>query len=128
MEKSIVNKPFRFLEAWASNDTSIMVEKSVWDKVAQYGIESHIIRKCLYSTSKALNKWNKYVFGIAQIRIKALEYELRSIHSQNGNTRVKQKVIHKQLCIQRNRLESIYQKLRKVWLKQGDQNSKFFSH
>lgn len=72
-KKFLANRPFRFLEAWTSDDSSIPVVKIAWDGVTQYGMANHVIRKCLFSTSQAFNKWNNEVFGIAQIRIKELE-------------------------------------------------------
>lgn len=60
---------------------------------------SHIIQKCLYSTSQALNKWNKEIFGIVQTRIRDLEEDLKSTHNQQGSTGIETKVIHNQLPV-----------------------------
>lgn len=72
-------RPFRFLEAWASDPSSHGVVEKAWDDQWRDGMDCHQLRKSLFNTSKALKTWNIEHFGMAQTKINSLEEELNSI-------------------------------------------------
>lgn len=117
-QDQFVRRPFRFIEAWASNPSSNTVVEEAWKDGWKDGMESHQLRMSLFNTSKALKRWNKTHFGYAQTKIKLLEEDLNSLQGQYGRGELWKKQVIEELGKQKARLESILrQKFRQLWLK-----------
>lgn len=108
------------------DNLSTSVVDVAWNRCTQNGMEAHRIRKCLFNTSKTLRKWNKEVFGIAEVQIQKLEKDLEQRHAVLGREDLKE--ITEQLRTQKARLESIHrQQSREIWLKLGIKITIFFT-
>lgn len=119
-------RPFRFLHAWTTDDSSIQVINEAWNLNSRGRMHNHRLMQSLNATTKALRKWNREIFGFAQFKIKDLEGELETLQRNNVN-HDRQRTILANLKEQRSMLELIHrQKSRELWLKEGDENSKFF--
>lgn len=121
------NRPFRFIEAWISNDSSKVLIKEVWNSDYKGGMHGHRLNRSLRATTIALQKWNREVFGFANIKVKDLEKELEELQGIDSN-RGWHNQIHEKLRTQRYRLDSINRrKSRKLWLKAGAKILSFFT-
>lgn len=76
-------RPFKFLEAWTTDDSSNSVIQEGWNGDTRGGMAEHKIKRALTHTSKALSKWNKESFGFAQANITRLEGELERIQRED---------------------------------------------
>lgn len=61
-------RPFRFLEAWAFDQTSYKVVEKAWNLDWKDGMECHQLRKSLFNIIKVLQKWNREYFGFAKLK------------------------------------------------------------
>ena len=107
-KKVFSRRPFRFLHAWISDNSSFQVINSAWNKEVKGGMESHKLGRRLNSTTRALKDWNKHQFAFVQHKTKGLEEELNAIQMGNSSANVNQHCILEELRVQRARLESIY--------------------
>lgn len=106
------------MEAWASNYFSFKVVENAWDLNWKDIIESHHLRRSMFNTFKALQKWNREHFGYAHTKIKQLEHDLANLRE---GEEVRQH--------HRAKIESILrQKSREIWLKEWDKNSKILPY
>lgn len=120
------SRPFRLFEAWTKESSSVNLVKDAWNVDSKGGMHNHILNRSLRDTSHALQKWNKEVFDLAHEKIKYMERDLENLQERDANLGRQHKILE-ELRIQRNKLESINrQKSCELWLKAGDQNSKFF--
>lgn len=59
-------KPFRFFQAWTRDPSSFDVVKGTWNSPIRGGMEAHKLGRKLNNTARALSRWNKSHFGMAQ--------------------------------------------------------------
>lgn len=72
------------------------------------GIDCHKLNWSLFHTTNALQKWNRELFGFAQLRINLLEEELKLLQFGEEGYSNSKRIIQDQLRVQKGKLESIY--------------------
>ncbi|KAF3442021.1 hypothetical protein FNV43_RR15937 [Rhamnella rubrinervis] len=120
-------RPFRFFKAWTTDPSCLQVVQQAWLERGSPGMACHKLGRSLFATTRALRRWNRCHFGYANLRIQSLEEELEIIQSKDGDNRSDYSKVKEELKVHRDRWESILrQKSRELWLREGDQNTKFF--
>lgn len=99
-------KSFRFEAMWVRDPRCGGVIKEAW-KSKVTGSHSFVLCRKQFSTTSALKKWNKDVFGHCQSRIKELTSKLEAVQGQG---RTEQNV----------RSESILQGELNEWLRRNE--------
>ena len=119
---------FRFEAMWTRDHRCGEVIKEAW-KAKVFGSPCFKLARKQEVTSVALRKWNKNEFGLCQTRIRELSNNIEAIQRKKrieGNGRMEAK-LQGELNEWMARNEILWrQKLREVWLKDGDKNSKIF--
>ncbi|XP_030502458.2 uncharacterized protein LOC115717615 [Cannabis sativa] len=126
MEKKLAY-PFRFLEVWSSNTECEEVVRSSWEKPC-FGQPSYRVCKKLMVTKQALKCWNRNVFGMCNVQLKGLYERLNILQQQlSQEACLEEAEIQLEILDKEHKMERIWkQKLRELWVKHGDCNSKFF--
>lgn len=113
------NHPFRFLQAWTTNNSSKDLVFKAWNEDTRGGMHWHRLNRSLKLTSSRFKKWNIDVFGNANIKIWELEMELENLQLQDVEG-TQQWQIQEKLKEQRARLELFANKnLENYGLKKG---------
>lgn len=74
-------KPFRFFEVWSRDPLYAEVIGEAWERSDNIS-RAASIRYKIHSTTLALRKWNKEVFGLCNSRVKELEWKIQNLHGQ----------------------------------------------
>lgn len=82
-----VNRPFRLLKVWNTDNTCALMVNSAWHLDCNSGLEWHKLNQSLRHTSKAMRKWNMKVFIYSHVKIIKLEQELENLQRNNENRR-----------------------------------------
>lgn len=77
------NRPFRFLQAWTTDNSSKELIFKAWNEDTRGGMHWHRLNRSLKLTTSRLKKWNRDVFGNANIKIRELESELEYLQFQD---------------------------------------------
>ena len=128
LESESLNCPFRFEAMWAKEDSSRVVVDNAWQLDVE-GSHGFRLANKLERTKKDLKKWNKEVFGIVKERIKSLQANIAEIQQKpptKENLELEAALsLELDDWLLRDELR-LKQKSRELWLKEGDQNSRFF--
>lgn len=125
IKENKVNHRFKFFQAWISNASSKHVVHNAWNADNLIGMRGHRLNHSLRLNLNILRKWNKEIFGFANIRIGDLENELENLQS-NDQDGARQLQIQEELREQCAKLELISkEKSHEKWSREGGRNSKF---
>lgn len=124
-------KPFRFLNYWLEHEGFIEEVKSAWNENQISGRAAYVVKKKLKRLKERLQKWNKEVYGIVDLKIDKLITEINQLETDCGGNdpdRLERiKSINEEFWKQLRAKESILcQKSRSKWQREGDSNSRFF--
>ncbi|KAG2684189.1 hypothetical protein I3760_10G065300 [Carya illinoinensis] len=123
--------PFRFQYMWTDNEDFLSFIKGVWNQV-RFGFGLHKFSSKLKRVKVALREWNQRVFGRTTVIIKDLESRIERLDNRlqvcfNDEDDYDFMVSNLELSTWKKREEMrLAHMAKKTWLKDGDQNSKFF--
>ena len=127
-EEEFLPRPFRFQAIWTRDPRCGEVIKEAWTPEVSGSPSFKLVRK-QSNTTMALQKWNKNVFRLCQSKIKELSGALEEIQKKDMSfpNAQRESQLQGELNEWMARNKILWrQKLREMWLKDGDKNSKFF--
>ncbi|GLU18032.1 hypothetical protein SLE2022_343540 [Rubroshorea leprosula] len=126
-------KPFKFFNSWLDQPGCKEVIKNMWNSTEVKGWSGFILKEKLQRTKKALKEWSAKSVTEMDKRIKEAENMIAEIDEKGENNQLSTDEIE----MRRNNFLELWenlsikermsqQKSRKMWLKEGDANSRFF--
>ncbi|GKV45171.1 hypothetical protein SLEP1_g52281 [Rubroshorea leprosula] len=126
-------KPFKFFDAWLEQPECMEVIKKAWNSTAPKGWKGFKLKEKLKRAKNALKEWSGKYMADTDCKIKEAERVIAIVDEkgEDGTLTAEDIEIRKGCFIELWRnlriKESMWQqKARKMWLKEGDANTKFF--
>ena len=128
LETEMGSRPFRFEAMWTKEEESKMVVENAWHTRVE-GSHGFRLAKKLSVTSSELMRWNKNSFGNTKEKIKDLEdnpLKIQQAAPMKENLNLEASLnLELDEWLAREDLR-LWQNSRKLWVKDGDRNSRFF--
>ncbi|GKV27047.1 hypothetical protein SLEP1_g36255 [Rubroshorea leprosula] len=126
-------KPFKFFDAWLKQPKCMEVIRKAWNSIAPKGWKGFRLKEKLKRAKNALKEWSGNYMADIDCKIKEAERVIAAVDEkgEDGTLTTEDIEIRKGGFIKLWRnlriKESMWQqKTRKMWLKEGDANTKFF--
>ncbi|GKV16979.1 hypothetical protein SLEP1_g27539 [Rubroshorea leprosula] len=126
-------KPFRFFDSWLEQEGCSKLIKEVWNDTQIQGWAGFRLKEKLKTTKEALKKWSKNLIPTLDIRINNATSDIAKIDMKGEVANLSEEEIERrrEAFIQiweslKSKESMMQQKSRKVWVAQGDANTRFF--
>ncbi|GKV25404.1 hypothetical protein SLEP1_g34851 [Rubroshorea leprosula] len=126
-------KPFKFFDAWLDQPGCKEVIRDVWNHKEVKGWKGFKLKEKLKNTKQALKEWSRKSINEVDGKIKEAENVIAEIDEKGEKTQLvaddieKRRISFVDLWKNLRIKERIWQqKSRKMWLREGDANTKFF--
>uniref|UniRef100_A0A803PF19 Reverse transcriptase domain-containing protein n=1 Tax=Cannabis sativa TaxID=3483 RepID=A0A803PF19_CANSA len=122
-EKVIPNRRFRFENAWLKEPMCLEIVKDCWNDTGRISVAGKIAL-----CAEKLSKWGSNITGNFKLRINKCKTELKRLKNHRDDLSVQRySEIKKELFLVLDQKEAFWkQRAKQFWLKEGDQNSKYF--
>uniref|UniRef100_A0A7N2MCG6 Uncharacterized protein n=1 Tax=Quercus lobata TaxID=97700 RepID=A0A7N2MCG6_QUELO len=121
-------KPFRFEAMWARDESSFGIVEKAWQGNVE-GSQCFKLAREIQQTSEDLMVWNRNQFGYAKTKIKETEARIKEVQERaptKENLEL-EATLYLELDEWLERVDLKWrQKSRELWIKEGDQNTRFF--
>ncbi|GKV48207.1 hypothetical protein SLEP1_g55033 [Rubroshorea leprosula] len=126
-------KPFKFFNAWLDQPGCKEIITEVWNTTKVTGWNGYILKEKLKRTKNKLKEWSRNAISEVDRKVKEAEKEIATIDEKGEKGQLSpQDVEQRKNCFLElwkniKIKESMWQqKSRKMWLKEGDANTKYF--
>ncbi|GKU90659.1 hypothetical protein SLEP1_g4626 [Rubroshorea leprosula] len=126
-------KPFRFFDSWLEQEGCGNLIKEVWNDTQIQGWAGFRLKEKLKATKEALRKWSKNLIPALDLKVNNASSTIARIDMKGEVAQLSEEEIdrRREAFIQiweslKSKESMLQQKSRKVWLAQGDANTKFF--
>ncbi|GKV07790.1 hypothetical protein SLEP1_g19511 [Rubroshorea leprosula] len=126
-------KPFKFFDAWLEQPDCKELIRKTWNSAAEEGRKGFRLKEKLKGTKKALKEWSGSHMSELDSKIKEAEKMIASLDEKGESVQLSEEEnIRRKGCFLdlwknlRIKERMWQQKSRKMWLRDGDANTKFY--